>query len=177
MDIKHVIWMSLASLAMLATGSVAAQDTGQPAQTLVTAVRQTTETYQDVERATAAGYVAMSCVSGPQAGAMGVHYVDGGLVGDGELAADDPEALLYEMKDGQMQLLGVEYIVLAEDWDATGEAPPALLGQQFHYVSSPNRYGLPPFYELHVWAWQENPNGMFADWNPSVTCEEYAIEG
>ena len=44
------------------------------------------------------------------------------------------------------------------------------MGQHFHYVGSPNRYGLPPFYELHVWAWRENVNGMFVDWNPGVSC-------
>jgi hypothetical protein len=40
-------------------------------------------------------------------------------------------------------------------------------------VGAPNRYGLPAFYELHVWAWKTNPSGMFADWNPRVSCEEF----
>ena len=38
-------------------------------------------------------------------------------------------------------------------------------------VDSPNRFGLPAHYELHVWAWRENPNGTFVDWNPLVSCE------
>jgi hypothetical protein len=50
------------------------------------------------------------------------------------------------------------------------------MGQHFHYVGSPNRYRLPPFYELHVWAWRDNPHGMFVDWNPEVSCEEYTGE-
>jgi hypothetical protein len=37
-------------------------------------------------------------------------------------------------------------------------------------MPSPNRYGLPPFYELHAWVWKHNPSGMFNDWNPLVTC-------
>jgi hypothetical protein len=49
------------------------------------------------------------------------------------------------------------------------------MGQHFHYVGSPNRYGLPAFYELHVWAWRDNPNGTFADWNPKVSCAD--VEG
>ncbi|HEX9707342.1 MAG TPA: hypothetical protein VGA24_06845 [Steroidobacteraceae bacterium] len=26
------------------------------------------------------------------------------------------------------------------------------------------------FYEIHVWAWRNNPDGTFADWNPRVSC-------
>ena len=84
-----------------------------------------------------------------------------------------PEALLYEPKDGKLQLVGVEYIVIAADWDAKHPTPPVLMGQLFNYSGAPNRFGIPPFYELHVWAWKNNPAGMFADWNPRVSCEEF----
>jgi hypothetical protein len=30
-----------------------------------------------------------------------------------------------------------------------------------------------PFFELHVWAWRENPQGPFADWNDHVTCANH----
>ena len=40
--------------------------------------------------------------------------------------------------------------------------------------SSPNRFRLPAFYELHVWASKHNPRGVFADFNPRVSCEEFA---
>ena len=50
------------------------------------------------------------------------------------------------------------------------------MGQHFHFVGSPNRYGGGAFYELHVWAWKHNPSGMFADWNPTVSCDDYAGE-
>jgi hypothetical protein len=46
------------------------------------------------------------------------------------------------------------------------------MGQTFHFNSSPNRYGIPAFYALHVWAWKHNPHGMFVDWNPKVSCED-----
>ena len=49
--------------------------------------------------------------------------------------------------------------------------PPVLEGQTFQLVTSPNRYGLPAFFELHVWAWRDNPNGAFVDWNNKVSCE------
>jgi hypothetical protein len=144
----------------------------------VEAVRKAIEPYPSVEEAKAAGYAPMfGCVSGPKEGAMGTHYMNGSLVGDGELAADQPEALLYAMNDGKLQLLGVEYLVLADAWDAHHNGPPTLMGQLCNYVGSPNRYGNPPFYELHVWAAKDNPNGMFADWNPTVTCDEYVPQG
>ena len=72
-----------------------------------------------------------------------------------------------------MRLVAVEYIVFAEAWHAVNEAPPVLMGQVFHYTGSPNRFGLPSFYAPHVWAWKHDPNGMFVDWNPAVSCENY----
>jgi hypothetical protein len=84
---------------------------------------------------------------------MGIHFANGGLIGDGLLDAERPELLIYEQKAGRLRLVGVEFLVIAADWHAHTAAPPVLMGQHFHYVGSPNRYGLPPFYELHVWAW------------------------
>src|SRR3546814_19292864 len=72
-----------------------------------------------------------------------------------------------------MQLVAGEYLVIAEAGDANNAAPPVLQGQLFHYEGSPNRYGLPAFYGLHVWAWKDNPSGMFSSWNPRVSCESY----
>ena len=103
---------------------------------------------------------------------MGIHYVNESLVGDGVLDAARPEALMYEPKNGRLHFVGVEYIVLAEAWNAKNQTPPTLMGQVFHYTGSPNRYGIPAFYALHVWAWKQNPHGTFADWNPKVSCDE-----
>jgi hypothetical protein len=50
------------------------------------------------------------------------------------------------------------------------------MGQLFHYNSSPNRYGIPAYYALHVWAWRRNPRGVFMDWNPRVSCDGYVAE-
>ena len=139
---------------------------------LVQVVRDATRQYADFSAAIAANYgPAFGCVSGPDHGAMGVHYINGTYVGDGEIDATKPEALIYEPWDGQMRLVGVEYIVDAATWMKKHDSPPMLEGQAFQLVNSPNRYGLPPFFELHVWAWRSNPDGAFVDWNTHVSCE------
>lgn len=142
---------------------------------LVRIVRNSTYRFLDVRRAKSNGYAAfLGCTSGHDHGAMGLHYANGVLVGDGTLDANRPEVLVYEpLRNGKLRLVAVEYLVIAEAWDAANSTPPVLEGQLFHYEGSPNRYGLPAFYGLHVWAWKANPSGMFASWNPRVSCEAY----
>jgi hypothetical protein len=164
----------------LAAGDSAANDSQQahdshqsaaPAK-LVQLVRDATRQFANVNAATAAGYQPfLGCVSGPDHGAMGQHYVNGALYGDGLIDVTKPEALIYEASAGGVQLVGVEFIVDAATWLAHHPSPPVLEGQTFQFVSSPNRYGLPAFFELHVWAWRDNPQGAFVDWNNHVTCE------
>lgn len=173
---KLLALLGLVALSLIVATSVAvaSSDSSKPATTFPAMVRQATAQFKDVKKAEAAGYALLhGCVSGPQEGAMGIHFANGGLVGDGELDAMHPEALLYEPKDGKLQLVGVEYIVIADAWNAHHQTPPVLMGQLFNYSGAPNRYGIPAFYELHVWAGKNNPAGVFADWNPRVSCEEY----
>ena len=106
---------------------------------------------------------------------MGVHFGKSALVNDGKLAADQPELLIYEPRGTEFKLLGVEYLVTLDAWGATNP-PPVLVGQHFQFVNAPNRYGLPAFYELHVWAWKHNEKGTFADFNPAVSCVDYTGE-
>jgi hypothetical protein len=170
----------LSSLA--AAGPVLAADTGggdsEHAQAtpaaLVQIVREATEQFVDVNAATAAGYApAFGCVTGPDMGAMGVHYINGALVNGGQLDAKQPQALIYEPVGKAMKLVGVEFIAIADPWlTAHQQAPPVLEGQLLQYIGAPNRYGLPGLFELHVWAWRDNPHGAFVDWNTHVTCEK-----
>jgi hypothetical protein len=171
-------WNVVAMAAIACAGSIAVvsggigQASSPPA--LVEQVQDATRSFKDVNNAIAAGYGSLgSCVSGPQEGAMGVHFGKAELIGDGAIDAANPELLVYEQKGGKMRLLGVEYLVIASDWDAAHTTPPILVGQHFQFVSSPNRYQLPAFYELHVWAWKNNSNGTFVDWNPAVSCDDY----
>jgi hypothetical protein len=147
-----------------------------PASDLVNVVRESTERFRDVAVAEAEGYALMfGCVTGPDAGAMGLHYVNLSLVGDGELDAAHPEIVIYEPQpDGRLKLVGADYLVFADGWNATHPATPQLMGQLLHLFDSPNRFGLPAFYTLHVWAWKENPNGTFVNWHPNVKCDAFS---
>ena len=142
---------------------------------LVDRVRVATARFLDVNVANSEGWVpGTPCVSGPNSGAMGVHFILPSRVGDGVLNVDEPEALIYEpLATGALRLVGVEFIVIASDWARLHPegGVPALQGHLTNYVGEPNSYGLPAFYELHVWAWENNPNGNFADWNTQVTCD------
>jgi len=63
--------------------------------------------------------------------------------------------------------------LIADAWNAKHPTPPELMGQFFHLFESPNRFGLPAFYTLHVWAWKDNPNGAFVNWHPGVSCAPF----
>ncbi|HEY3785227.1 MAG TPA: hypothetical protein VGL55_08115 [Steroidobacteraceae bacterium] len=147
---------------------------------LINRVHNATARYTDINVAIAEGWVtATPCVSGPDTGAMGVHLVLPSRISAGVLNARQPEALIYEpMANGAMRLVGVEFIVLASVWEASNPAAgavPALDGNLLNYIAAPNRYGLPAFYELHVWAWEHNPKGSYADWNTQVTCDHQPL--
>jgi hypothetical protein len=173
-DMLRVALLSgfIAAAPLLALASDAGHDHAAPAR-LVRIVQNYTQQFIDVGNLKGTDYApAFGCVSGPDHGAMGIHYVNGPLVADGVLDARYPEALIYEPVGHKRRLVGVEFIVDSETWlTAHNNVPPQLEGQAFQLVGSPNRYGLNPFFELHVWAWRDNPNGAFVDWNNNVSCE------
>jgi hypothetical protein len=143
-------------------------------QTLIEKVQRATAKYRDLNAALADGWApATPCVSGPDAGAMGVHFSQPGRKVDGTVPPDAPQFLIYEpMLNGAMRLVGVEFFVLQSDWEnKNGPVAAVVDGNLMNLVASPNRYGLPPFYEMHVWAWEDNPKGTFADWNTRVNCD------
>lgn len=139
----------------------------------VIVVRRATAAFHRVAAAEAAGYGEfLTCVREPGQGAMGTHWVNGDLVGDAVLDPAHPEAVMYETtRSGHRRLLGAEYIVFQEAWDAVHDEPPKLFGQMLHLTTAPNRFGIPAFYAIHVWAWKPNPAGTFEMWNPRVSCD------
>jgi len=165
----------IASHVVLAAGALSLVASAQenPAvisSKLVQIVRTATAGYQDISAATAAGYGPfLGCVTGSDHGAMGIHYVNPALL-NGTLDATHPQALIYEPSGGQMSLVGVEFILDSATWLKNNANPPVLEGQTFQFIDAPNRFNIPSFFELHVWAWRANPTGSFMDWNDNVTC-------
>jgi len=162
-------------------GATSEQQTLTPEQkskagALVKLVRESTERFKNVLVAQNEGYaLQFGCVSGPDSGAMGLHYVNGDLVNQGVLDATRPQIVIYEpTPGGSLKLIGADYLLIASAWHQTHKDPPELMGQLFQYWESPNRFGLPAFYTLHVWAWKDNPNGAFVNWHPHVSCQSFS---
>ncbi len=143
---------------------------------LVAIVRDATNRFHDVKVAEAEGYhLQFGCVTGSDSGAMGLHYVNSALVDAGVLDAQRPQIVIYEPgPNGALRLVGADYLLIAKNWDAAHTNTPQLMGQLFHLFESPNRFGLPAFYTLHVWAWKDNPAGMFVNWHTNVSCRTFA---
>jgi hypothetical protein len=135
------------------------------------ALRKSIEPYRAIDAAKAAGYQVVvahptgghTCLTDAQQGGMGVHYLKPTLVDDSVIAAA-PEVLIYEPRaDGSLDLVAVEYII---PFDIRGDdqAPPVLFGQQFKRNYTFNLWA------LHAWVMKDNPSGVFADYNPTVSC-------
>ena len=152
------------TLVLLLLATVATVQAGGQAD--LAAVRAATAAFHQVEAATAAGWdlVVSDCVENPGVGGMGYHYLDGGLL---DLVVDPtrPELMVYAPgPDGQLQLAAVEYMVPAAPWDALNSSPPTVLGHTMHLNPVLGAY------VFHVWIWHHNPAGIFAEWNPTVSC-------
>lgn len=185
--------MKIGSIVVIAVIVVAACKSDGPAGVGADLDRVRTATaYATVSAANAAGYttwapdptVQGSTCPSDAAGKMGYHLVNVPLRGspadprngDAVVNADQPEMLLYEKRaDGTLRLVGVEYIHFKEAWErlhGANAAPPTVFGEPLLLSSHAFVTGGPslPHYELHVWLHSNNPNGMFAPWNPAITC-------
>jgi hypothetical protein len=132
-------------------------------------LRAATEAFKNLDSAVAAGYARTvpDCLVHEQHGAMGYHHVNRSLA-DAKVDVEHPEILLYErMPSGEYRLNGVEFIVPYRAWprDST---PPVLMGRRLKHEDNLN------LWYMHVWAWTDNPDGVFADFNPTVQCPDSA---
>jgi hypothetical protein len=131
---------------------------------LLKKVQQATARFQSSEQAIKAGYVPDNhCVSVPGLGGMGYHWVKPSLV-DGIFDPLQPEALLYAPgPGGKVRLVGVEYLVVNQ-----GQERPSFGSKKMDINGSPMPF---PHWALHVWAYEHNPSGLFAPFNPNVSCQ------
>ena len=132
------------------------------------ALRERFAGFTDIAAARAAGYTEQitPCWYHRDRGGQGYHFGRTDLI-DGNVSLLEPELVMYEPNaDGTHQFLAVEYIVPFSEW--TAAEPPEMLGRQFM-----RNEGL-GLYVLHVWIGKDNPNGMYDDFNPNVSCQHAA---
>ena len=164
---KVFIGVSLFAMLLIPVGAGAVPG-GTDSDTLrqLAQVRQATAKYHDVGQALADGYIPVSgCEALPGVGAMGIHYLNPGLASDLTVDPLAPEVLLYAPSGDGLRLVGVEYFVAH-----AGQPAPRVLGQTFDGPMAGHSPGMPAHYDLHAWVWQANPAGLFAAWNPHVSC-------
>lgn len=158
-------------LALLVPTFVLARAPGHGAD--LARVRAATAGYHQLQRAVDAGYGPLHECTDHEGGlgAMGQHYVAGDAVDDTDFDLSRPEVLVYEpTPNGRSKLVAVEFVVFADLWAQVSSGPPRLFGRDLALVEAPNRYGVPAFWQIHVWLWENNPSGTFSDWNPKVSC-------
>jgi hypothetical protein len=142
-------------------------------ETHLAALRQVTSRFHSLDVAKDAGYSEQitPCWAHHSAGGMGYHYGKTSLF-DATVNLLEPEVVIYEPQaGGHMKFVGMEYIVPLAAWEAAGHNlnnpndVPQLLGQNY------TRHSFLPIFKLHIWLWENNPSGTFADWNPKVSCK------
>jgi hypothetical protein len=128
-------------------------------------LRRATARYHDVDAAIADGFVEVMCEVRPGHAAAGLVYANFDHVADGVIDLEKPEGLLYDVSgNGPLKLAGVDLAIPAVDANGQPTAPPELLGNTFYAEEEFGVWG------LHVWIWRHNPEGMFAEGNPNVSC-------
>lgn len=132
----------------------------------IAALRALTAKFRDIEAAKDAGWnvLATQCRDNQPTGGMGFHWLNPAFVDD-KVSVLEPEIVMYEpQSNGQMRFVGVEYIIPFDILPSTAE-PPVLFGEQFLQNFNDN------LWMMHVWVGRNNPDGLFATWNPKVSCE------
>jgi hypothetical protein len=173
-----------------------------PGEPSLAEVRAATERFRDVKVALAEGYIqdpAGMCVTAEmearpaEEGAMGIHYLRPDRLGitgppnprvSGTGTYTDfrrPAVLIYEPQaDGSLELVAVENLVFLAAWDQAGNRrPPSFHGVPYDRMQddpateADEAHGFEPHYDRHVWLYRENPRGVFAPFNPAVTCAHH----
>lgn len=182
MKLRKMILPAIVGVSVLVLGQISALVLAQEATAtpelpdetyhLIDQVRGATAQFRDLDTAEAAGYDKfLTCFHYGDNRGMGQHYVNGTLAGDDVLDPMNPEALVYEPReDGTMILVAFEYLVFASVWDPqnTGREAPTIFGQPLMLMT--NIPDTPPVWGLHLWLYSYNPEGLFASFNPIVSC-------
>ena len=138
------------------------------------ALKAATARYHSFRQAEKAGYVIGAgepCVASPL-GTMGIHAVNPALMADPAIDPLQPEILVYVPDGhGNLKLVALEFFKADADQNLTTSGDrPSLFGQAFDGPMPGHNPTMPIHYDLHVWLWADNPSGLFAQFNPTLTC-------
>ena len=134
---------------------------------LLKSLKQATARFHSTTQAIKAGYQPNNhCVAVPGLGGMGYHWANRSLT-DPDFNPTQPEVLLYAPdRNGNLKLVAVEFVVIN-----VGQPRPSFGGHLFDINGVPplQRAGV-PHWSLHVWLYEDNPNGIFTPFNPNISC-------
>jgi len=135
-----------------------------PTDAAIATLQNASLRYKDLNAAKTDGFVFLhGCENRPGEGPVGMVYVNPGRLGDGNIDPAAPDALIYEPgANAQPTLVGVELAIPYSLWKA--QTPPMYGGATFQ---TEDEFGV---FGLHAWVWRDNPNGLFAETNPEVSC-------
>jgi hypothetical protein len=167
---RTAVFVGALAMGLLAVAGTSGAGGGRSGEAGLQAVRALTKRYHNEAAAAAAGYVPTDeCVPG-----MGYHYVNFGLLDD-KLQPSRPEVLLFvPTADGGRVLAGAEWLVVDDDQDLSTDADrPSVYGHPFDGPMPGHGPGMPVHYDLHAWAWVDNPAGGFATFNSDIVCPSH----
>jgi len=199
---KLILASSLIGLSLAAAVSPAIKPYFSSSEPSLDDVRAATKRFKDVNVALAEGYVrdpmnlcdeAAMMGRPAELGVMGIHFARPDLLGitgppnprvNGTGTHTDftkPSILIYEPQaDGSLELVAVENLVFIKAWEAAGNtAPPSFQGVAWDKMADDpatkidEAHMFEPHYDRHVWLYRENPNGIFAQFNPNATCKHH----
>ncbi len=174
---RRVAGCSLLALAAM-TQQAFAQGAALPAE--LRSVKKVLDKYNDPIVAVHDGYYStLGCISYPNGGgegamqykpgAMGVHFLNLGTLGP-TLDPAKPQVLIYEPNGDKLKLVAAEWFVPVE---LVKGPVPKIFGQELGGPMEGHKPLMPDglhHYDLHVWLWKNNPEGVFSPTNPAVTC-------
>jgi hypothetical protein len=181
MEFRRLAQSAVACAALiLAVAPQKARAQGKALTPALDSVRTLLDKYNDPIVAVHDGfYSSVGCISYPNGGgegamryapgAMGVHFLNMGNVGP-TLDPAKPQVLIYEPVGDKLRLVAAEWFMPTE---VAGGKAPSIFGQELGGPMEGHRPLMPDglhHYDLHVWLWKNNPEGVFSPTNPAVKC-------
>ncbi|PSL24012.1 hypothetical protein B0H99_12722 [Planomicrobium soli] len=168
---KFLVALMVAFLSLSAMSAVSAHphhddDDKMSVREQLAISKKALEKYRDIDVALDEGFKGL--VPGACVPNMGIHLIKPNRVDDAKLHIKRPEILVYEpLKNGKYKLVAGEWYVPAEKTKKT----PVLFDQKFqgpmaNHDGSPGKH-----YDLHVWLFKKNPDGIFKPENKRVSCK------